>query len=542
MLMSCVEQTTGKSIVRWKLFKISQARRRQRQRTGEGVRRKERSCLLWEMDWNRGGSGRALGKVLQKPRSSSKNQALVEAAQETVRPEWWMSLSSPQESWETPGGRALERCGPAILRKGAFKPVREASQNLARPGRLARNPSGKECPPGRSRQNTAPGTGGRSGRGALPRDMPRGGRSSPRPSWTPSSASPGPALHLARRATEDPGHCPPPPRPPATSAWARCPTAPRGLPRSCWGQACAAEACQGRSKECFCPSGRNARWPVEAHQAGGERRLRARAGMLQAPQRKHCWATARMMTSSSPSTTPQAACGSTGCSWPWATWPSSTSCTPAPWARWSCATPATCPGHCPSARWSPAAASCSTTWTPCPWWTAARSWWSVATGSSVGASSPQSSCGSWERTTFKDDLTPTYDKTSDIWKIPDSSNFLLGHVEGSDMVRFHLFDIHKACKSQEPAERPTAQNVLDASVCPWGWESGNSRKTCTGSALMKGVGPSAPGSSSPDCLRGVAKQEHMGLTWAWLPAKVETIWVWPVSEGSSKNGATKRCP
>ena len=59
---------------------------------------------------------------------------------------------------------------------------------------------------------------------------------------------------------------------------------------------------------------------------------------------------------------------------------------------------------------------------------------------------------------------PTYDKTSDIWKIPDGSSFLLGHVEGSDMVPFHLFDIHKACKSQEPVERPTAQNVLDASV------------------------------------------------------------------------------
>ena len=63
-------------------------RRRQRQQTREGVRRKERSYLLWEMDWNRGGSGRALGKVSQKPRSSSKKQTLVEAAQETVRPDW----------------------------------------------------------------------------------------------------------------------------------------------------------------------------------------------------------------------------------------------------------------------------------------------------------------------------------------------------------------------------------------------------------------------------------------------------------------------
>lgn len=62
---------------------------------------------------------------------------------------------------------------------------------------------------------------------------------------------------------------------------------------------------------------------------------------------------------------------------------------------------------------------------------------------------------------FRDDLMPPYDEKVDIWKIPDVTSFLLGHVEGSDMVRFHLFDIHKACKSQAPAERPTAQAVLD---------------------------------------------------------------------------------
>ncbi|XP_064333457.1 protein O-mannose kinase isoform X4 [Camelus dromedarius] len=63
---------------------------------------------------------------------------------------------------------------------------------------------------------------------------------------------------------------------------------------------------------------------------------------------------------------------------------------------------------------------------------------------------------------FRDDLMPAYDEKVDIWKIPDVTSFLLGHVEGSDMVRFHLFDIHQACKSQTPAERPTAQDVLDA--------------------------------------------------------------------------------
>lgn len=62
---------------------------------------------------------------------------------------------------------------------------------------------------------------------------------------------------------------------------------------------------------------------------------------------------------------------------------------------------------------------------------------------------------------FQDNLMPSYDEKIDIWKIPDVSSFLLGHVEGSDMVRFHLFDIHKACKSQTPAERPTAQDILE---------------------------------------------------------------------------------
>ncbi|XP_037839445.1 protein O-mannose kinase [Chlorocebus sabaeus] len=62
---------------------------------------------------------------------------------------------------------------------------------------------------------------------------------------------------------------------------------------------------------------------------------------------------------------------------------------------------------------------------------------------------------------FRDDLMPSYDEKIDIWKIPDISSFLLGHIEGSDMVRFHLFDIHKACKSQTPSERPTAQDVLE---------------------------------------------------------------------------------
>ncbi|NWI10960.1 SG196 kinase, partial [Crypturellus soui] len=66
-----------------------------------------------------------------------------------------------------------------------------------------------------------------------------------------------------------------------------------------------------------------------------------------------------------------------------------------------------------------------------------------------------------EEVPFDDNLMPAYDEKTDIWKIPDVSNFLLGHVEGSDIVRLHLFDIHAACKKEDPAERPSAQEVLD---------------------------------------------------------------------------------
>ncbi|NWV01169.1 SG196 kinase, partial [Upupa epops] len=62
---------------------------------------------------------------------------------------------------------------------------------------------------------------------------------------------------------------------------------------------------------------------------------------------------------------------------------------------------------------------------------------------------------------FEDALMPPYDEKTDIWKIPDVSNFFLGHVEGSDIVRLHLFDIHAKCKKEDPAERPSAQEVLD---------------------------------------------------------------------------------
>uniref|UniRef100_A0A8D0GYS5 Protein O-mannose kinase n=1 Tax=Sphenodon punctatus TaxID=8508 RepID=A0A8D0GYS5_SPHPU len=66
-----------------------------------------------------------------------------------------------------------------------------------------------------------------------------------------------------------------------------------------------------------------------------------------------------------------------------------------------------------------------------------------------------------EEVPFEDSLMPPYDEKTDIWKVPDVSNFLLGHIEGSDIVRFHLFEVHAACKKNDSAERPSAQMVLD---------------------------------------------------------------------------------
>lgn len=61
---------------------------------------------------------------------------------------------------------------------------------------------------------------------------------------------------------------------------------------------------------------------------------------------------------------------------------------------------------------------------------------------------------------FSDELMPGYDEKTDIWKIPEVTGFLLGHVTGSDVIHFHLFQVHTDCKKRDPRERPTAREVL----------------------------------------------------------------------------------
>ncbi|XP_077992084.1 protein O-mannose kinase-like [Glandiceps talaboti] len=61
---------------------------------------------------------------------------------------------------------------------------------------------------------------------------------------------------------------------------------------------------------------------------------------------------------------------------------------------------------------------------------------------------------------FDDNDMPGYDEKTDIWKIPNAVNFILGDVTGSDIMRFHLFRIHRQCKERDPALRPTAEEIL----------------------------------------------------------------------------------
>ncbi|XP_071792620.1 protein O-mannose kinase-like [Asterias amurensis] len=61
---------------------------------------------------------------------------------------------------------------------------------------------------------------------------------------------------------------------------------------------------------------------------------------------------------------------------------------------------------------------------------------------------------------FQDEEMPPYDEKTDIWKVPDITDLLLGKVDHSDIVRLHLFKLHKQCKERDPSLRPTAKEIL----------------------------------------------------------------------------------
>lgn len=68
---------------------------------------------------------------------------------------------------------------------------------------------------------------------------------------------------------------------------------------------------------------------------------------------------------------------------------------------------------------------------------------------------------------YFDEKMPLYDEKIDIWKIPDVFDFLINDVNGSDSLRFSLFDLHKKCKSSDPKERPTAAEILEVYDKTW---------------------------------------------------------------------------
>ncbi|GFW45402.1 protein O-mannose kinase [Trichonephila clavipes] len=56
---------------------------------------------------------------------------------------------------------------------------------------------------------------------------------------------------------------------------------------------------------------------------------------------------------------------------------------------------------------------------------------------------------------------PKYNEKTDIWKIPDICNFILGGRTETDVLKYKLFNFHKICKNRDPSKRPSAKLVLE---------------------------------------------------------------------------------
>ena len=62
---------------------------------------------------------------------------------------------------------------------------------------------------------------------------------------------------------------------------------------------------------------------------------------------------------------------------------------------------------------------------------------------------------------FVNSEMPSYDEKIDIYKIPDVCEYFLGDLQASEMLKFHLFKIHKLCKEEMPHNRPSAKEILE---------------------------------------------------------------------------------
>ncbi|XP_019631671.1 PREDICTED: protein O-mannose kinase-like [Branchiostoma belcheri] len=67
----------------------------------------------------------------------------------------------------------------------------------------------------------------------------------------------------------------------------------------------------------------------------------------------------------------------------------------------------------------------------------------------------------FENETFDDSRMPSYDEKTDIWKIPGVVDYLLGKVNGSEVIRLHLFKVHQQCHNRDPRQRPTTKVLLE---------------------------------------------------------------------------------
>lgn len=63
-------------------------------------------------------------------------------------------------------------------------------------------------------------------------------------------------------------------------------------------------------------------------------------------------------------------------------------------------------------------------------------------------------------TDFDDTEMQTYNEKTDIWKVPDVCNFFLDSGPEATRLQLKLLDIHMACKSSSPRDRPTAMQLM----------------------------------------------------------------------------------
>lgn len=63
---------------------------------------------------------------------------------------------------------------------------------------------------------------------------------------------------------------------------------------------------------------------------------------------------------------------------------------------------------------------------------------------------------------FQDSLMPGYDEKTDIWKSVSVFTYFLRDVENNNVALYRLFHLHKRCKSVNPSDRPSANEIVEA--------------------------------------------------------------------------------